>query len=131
MKKLISPAEILKRATRRAEMGKRERQFADIWRVYAPPGLVLSTQVWFSATRKFALDFAHEPTRTGIEIQGSTYSKVRKGHSTGAGIARDNEKSNHAIECGWICLKYDSTLLDKEPKEVVDQIVRVIMFRKG
>jgi len=50
--------------------------------------------------KRFRLDFAHEETRVGIEIQGGIYTRGR--HVTGAGYERDAFKYNLAYAGGWV-----------------------------
>lgn len=53
--------------------------------------------------RKFRLDFAHVPTRIGIEIQGGVwmFGDARKGHVDPRRYEQDCEKANLAQMAGW------------------------------
>lgn len=50
--------------------------------------------------KRFRLDFAHEESRVGIEIQGGIYTRGR--HVTGSGYERDAFKYNLAAAGGWV-----------------------------
>ena len=55
--------------------------------------------------RRFRFDFAFVPERVLIEIQGGTWN--RGAHGRGAGIQRDYEKGNLAVQHGWRVLSFD------------------------
>lgn len=53
---------------------------------------------------RMEMDFAHVPTKVGVEIQGGIYSNKRTGHSTREGIERDIRKINSAQMKGWLLI---------------------------
>jgi len=50
-------------------------------------------------SRRYRADFAHEASRSLIEIQGGTYMRGR--HVSGSGYDRDARKYNLAMMSGW------------------------------
>ena len=60
--------------------------------------------------RRYRWDFAWADARVLVEINGGTYARM--GHSTGAGIARDYEKSNLAVLAGWKAFAFDRRMVE-------------------
>jgi hypothetical protein len=76
-----------------------EFEFAAMWdELY--PNIDLHAEYRFDSKRRYRLDFAHLPSKTGIEIQGATWVQ-NTGHSSGRGIQRDIEKVHLAALHGW------------------------------
>lgn len=57
----------------------------------------------FHPTRKFRLDYAWTEPRVGLEVDGGIWSGGA--HGRGAGIVRDQEKTNLAAGLGWRILR--------------------------
>lgn len=55
--------------------------------------------------RRFRYDFAWPAFRIVLEVQGGVYMRGKSGHSSGTGIARDQEKLNRATVEGWRMLQ--------------------------
>lgn len=73
--------------------------------------------------RKFRFDFAFVPERVLIEIQGGTWN--RGAHGRGAGIQRDYEKGNLAVQHGWRVLQFDSNMVRSgEAIRMTEQILK-------
>lgn len=71
--------------------------FIGLWSMLG--GQVLVRELRFHPDRRWRLDFAHEPSKTAIEINGGIWSGGR--HVRGAGYLRDREKVNAATAMGW------------------------------
>ena len=76
-----------------------EWEFAQRWEELYPD-IDLETQYLFAPPRKFRLDFAHLPSKTGVEIQGGTFTN-HMGHSSITGRQNDNDKGLVAGVHGW------------------------------
>lgn len=91
-----------------------ERKFWGTW-VYNFPNLPLYSEfddipTWeddyaqrlrkSKRSRRYRLDFAHEESKVGIEIQGGIYTGGR--HVQGMGYERDAIKYNLAFADGWV-----------------------------
>lgn len=73
--------------------------------------------------RRFRFDFAFVPERVLIEIQGGTWN--RGAHGRGAGIQRDYEKGNLAVQHGWRILQFDSNMVRSgEAIRMTEQILK-------
>lgn len=80
------------------------------------------------SARKFRWDFAWPDFGLLVEVNGGIWSKKRKAHSTGGGIARDYEKANEAARWGWRQLTCHSGMIEDE---TVFLLVEEIMHRFG
>jgi very-short-patch-repair endonuclease len=76
----------------------------------------------FHPVRKWRLDFAHVPSKVGIEIQGGVWNFGR--HGRGYGIVQDMEKSNEAIFCGWSIIKLAGTQINSENIEKIKTLIQ-------
>jgi len=76
----------------------------------------------FSPIRRWRFDYAWEEVKVAVELDGGVFCAGR--HARGAGIRRDHEKINAAIELGWVVLRYLPAEVDYA------QISRVIAQRK-
>jgi very-short-patch-repair endonuclease len=97
---------------------KLEDKFYRYWKLLGGPDL----QREYSAipNRQFRFDFAHPAAGVLIEINGGTWMAGRGGHSSGAGLNRDAEKSRLAIYEGWAVLSFTSDQIKvKEISEAV------------
>lgn len=74
--------------------------------------------------RKFRFDFAFVyQHRLLIEINGGTW--VKGGHSSGAGIARDYEKGNLAVQHCFRLLQFDGKMVKSgEALRITEQIIK-------
>lgn len=95
-----------------------EERFALIWKsITNAPGL--SREFKFMQARRWRLDFAHPGSRTGIEIDGGTYSRRRSAHKGGAGGTRDRVKRNEARLLGWRVFELDCKMVTTEWAEKI------------
>jgi hypothetical protein len=103
-----------------------EDQFLSLWQAHHPR-LVLEREfsdidAWekdyqeryakSKRSKRYRLDFAHLPSRTGVEVQGGVYNRGR--HVTGSGYERDCRKYNLAYTSGWTIFLLTSTMA-KDP----------------
>jgi hypothetical protein len=91
-----------------------ERKFWGAWTLYYPQYPLIAEfddiPLWEAdfakrqrlsrRSKRYRLDFVHEPSQVGIEIQGAIYTGGR--HVTGTGYERDATKYNLAYAAGWI-----------------------------
>ncbi len=59
----------------------------------------------FHPTRRWRFDWAWPDQKVALEIDGGIWT--RGAHGRGAGIARDQEKTNHAAALGWRVLRVE------------------------
>lgn len=71
--------------------------FIGLWAMLCGPALL--RELRFHPDRRWRFDFAHEASKTAIEINGGVWSGGR--HVRGAGYLRDREKVNAATALGW------------------------------
>lgn len=62
--------------------------------------------------RKFRVDLAWPDQRVCCEVQGGIFARQRSGHSTGAGIQRDAEKSTLIALAGWTLITVTSNHIE-------------------
>jgi very-short-patch-repair endonuclease len=105
IKKELSPLQQLNKAKRETLEDEFSRKLR-ILRILEP-----IRQYRFSDKRRFLLDFAYPQLKLGIEIQGGTWMSNRSGHTSGAGVKRDCEKSNLAVTEGWDILYFTSDMV--------------------
>jgi hypothetical protein len=99
-----------------------EDQFLSLWQAHYPQ-LVLEREfsdidAWekdyqeryskSKRSKRYRLDFAHLPSKTGVEIQGGVYNRGR--HVTGSGYERDCRKYNLAYTSRWTIFLLTSTM---------------------
>lgn len=108
-------------------MKSRNADFAALWKAIGDRSIEWLEEFRFDQERRFRFDFAHQPSRVAVEIEGVTYfgEKVSR-HQTTKGYSKDMEKYNLAIERGWRVLRYSQVDLTKKPVQVVEQIKAVI-----
>ena len=58
----------------------------------------------FDPERRWRFDFAWEPKRFAVEVEGGTWIGGR--HNRGVGYAKDLEKYNAASKSGWAVLRF-------------------------
>jgi len=97
-----------------------ERELADLW-VALFPECDLHSEYRFHSKRKFRLDFAHIPSKVGIEIQGAVWTKGA--HSSGIGLQRDYEKMLLAAACGWQILPLSADAINAENLRLIKQVI--------
>jgi hypothetical protein len=102
---------------------EREKQFLAIWRGHVTD-CDPTPHFRFHPTRKWEFDFAWEPIKLAVEIEGGTFGGGR--HGSGPGFHKDCEKYNEAILLGWRVLRFDSMHLKQSAAEVVDVIARAM-----
>jgi hypothetical protein len=99
-----------------------EDQFLSLWQAHYPQ-LVLEREfsdidAWekdyqeryskSKRSKRYRLDFAHLPSKTGVEIQGGVYNRGR--HVTGSGYERDCRKYNLAYTSRWTIFLLTSSM---------------------
>lgn len=85
-------------------------------------------EVRFHPDRKWRFDFAWRAYRVAVEVDGGIFS--HGAHGRGAGIEKDNEKRNSALELGWRVLVFTSN--DLQGKRVIATIQQVAnLLHKG
>jgi very-short-patch-repair endonuclease len=68
-------------------------------------GLPVPTpELRFAPPRRWRFDFAFEPQKLAVEIEGGAFSRGR--HTRGAGFIADMEKYNTAVALGWKVLRF-------------------------
>ena len=78
--------------------------------------------------RRYRWDFRIGKTLL-VEVQGGTWSRERSGHSTGAGIRRDCEKSNIAVMNGYKVLYFTSDMV--KSGEAINTIIAMLDYLIG
>lgn len=73
--------------------------------------------------RLYRWDFLIPPDVV-VEVQGGVWNFGKSGHSSGAGITRDAEKSSVAVACGW--RQITATTAQVKSGEAVEWIKRAI-----
>ena len=101
-------------------MSDLEREFADLW-VALFPECDLHSEYRFHPTRKFRLDFAHIPSKVGVECQGAIWTLGA--HSSGVGLRRDYEKMLLAAACGWQILPLSADAINEENLRLIKQVI--------
>lgn len=60
--------------------------------------------------RRYRWDMCYREIKLLVEVQGGIW--VKGGHSTGAGITRDCEKNNLAVQNGWRVLYFTGDMVN-------------------
>lgn len=80
------------------------------------------TEYRFHPVRKWRADYAHEPTRLLIEVEGGAWGGR---HSRGGGFLKDAEKYLEATLRGWLVVRLTAPLINTENllrvKELLDK----------
>lgn len=92
-----SPAANLKAAVAKSKRDVHRNRFEFMWRLCAGPSLIAEFKP--IPGRNFRSDYAHESSRTLIELDGGIWFKG--GHTSGTGKERDCEKDFLAALEGW------------------------------
>lgn len=99
-----------------------ERQFETLWRqLDGPP---LEREIRFDKVRKFRFDFAHIPTKIGIEVDGAIWTGGR--HTRGSGFSGDCEKINLAQLNGWRVFRFTGIMMDNDPVKHLGPVIELI-----
>lgn len=107
-------------------MSHLEQEFADLWNANHSE-IDLWMQHKFDEKRKFLIDFASPPTKTGVEIQGGIFMRYGA-HNTGKAIQRDCEKQFLALSQGWVIFYLTEDMIDDDHLAV---IAKTIIERKA
>lgn len=89
-----------------------EERFWWTWQ-HALRGPALEREYPCCPGRRFRLDFAHPPTRVGIELHGGVWTGGR--HTSGAGFSRDCEKRCLLAAQGWLLFELTADMVLKAP----------------
>jgi very-short-patch-repair endonuclease len=87
-----------------------ERRFELLWRVVEGP--TLATEFRFHPTRRWRADYAHEESRTLVELEGGVWVGGR--HTRGQGFVADAEKYFEATLAGWRVVRLVSSQITLE-----------------
>lgn len=98
-----------------------EQHFEQLW-LELYPEIDLEAEFKFHPHRKFRLDYAHVPSKTGIEINGGRWQV--SGHSSGRGLFRDYEKINLAILEGWVIFQLCDEMINYQWLEKIARHIR-------
>jgi len=110
-------------------MSKLEDKFVEYWSKHGI-GKIPERQYRFSPTRKFRFDFAWPNEMVAVEIDGlgPGHAITRNVGVAIAALSNSNERQNHAVELGWLILRYTARQLSSEEKrrKCIDQIKNVL-----
>lgn len=118
--KVLSAADELKRLRRKAIAERHHNEFRRLWRLI--PGPTLTEELKFHSERKWRFDFAHEPTKTAIEIEGGVFSGGR--HTRGKGFSDDCEKYNAADALGWRIQRLTPDMIHFRTLNLIADLIR-------
>jgi hypothetical protein len=102
-----------------------EIKFAHMWSELYPE-LDLHFQEPLAGYPRSKWDFAHLPTKTGIEIHGGI-NQGQMGHRSASGVQADMRKQRRAAEHNWAYVAIASH--DTESKEKLAEIAQIIKNR--
>ena len=100
---------------------KLEELFEIEWQLKYP-NIQLIPQYKVLPKRKFKIDFAHLPSKTGIEIQGGRW--IKGGHTSGNGMFTDCEKSLLCAQYGWLIIPIVDKMISEEYIEIIYSVIR-------
>lgn len=119
------PKTDLQRLQDKARRQKHENAFEFLWKAIGGPELKREHRF---CERMWRFDFAHQDTRTAIEIEGGVWTKGR--HNTGAGFSEDRVKYNRAALLGWHVFSLTPDMITREHVEPIrDHIQGILMAR--
>ena len=90
---------------------KLEELFEIEWQLKYPT-VQLIPQYKVLPNRRFKIDFAHLPSKTGIEVQGGRW--IKGGHTSGNGMFTDCEKSLLCAQHGWLIIPIVDKMICEE-----------------
>jgi len=101
-----------------------ELDFIDLW-IHTYPDIDLHQEYSFAKElkRKFRLDFAHIPSKIGIEINGGIYQR-NSGHSSIKGLERDYEKINIASHLGWRIFILSKNMITEDWIQIIAMTIK-------
>ena len=99
---------------------KLEELFEIEWQLKYP-NIQLIPQYKVLPKRKFKIDFAHLPSKTGIEIQGGRW--IKGGHTSGNGMFTDCEKSLLCAQYGWLIIPIVDKMISEEYIEIIYSVI--------
>jgi hypothetical protein len=88
-----------------------EELFEQFW-LELYPDIPLEREVKSIPGRRFRLDFAHIPSKIGIEIEGQIWHKSR--HTSGSGLLKSYEKHNLNVIHGWRVFQLAGDMIEPE-----------------
>ena len=132
-----------------------EQSFAWHWRTCAPDGLPEPERdARFHPIRRWRVDFLWRGARVAVEVEGKVWGRLVRCHACGAqvmgrrrdgspypireaggrhvrgaGFERDAEKYNALASLGYLRFTVTSKMLNEEPAQVVEMIVKAIAER--
>lgn len=115
-----------KRAAKKSAKSKLEDKFLAAFAAAKPDGVPMPEREYrFHGTRKWRFDFAfpQPAVKVAVEIHGGSF--VNGGHNRPGQQAKDFEKLNTAIECGWRVVQFNTVQL-KDPAACAAVVVDVI-----
>lgn len=86
------------------------------------------TEYRFHDTRRWRFDLAFPDQRLAVEIEGGTWAFGR--HNQPAGYESDCEKYNAALLLGWRVLRFTSSMINADPKRVVETVQQALQGGK-
>ena len=118
-----------------------EKQFAMVWRLFAPTDLPEPTweypfvkragpeagKRWTSPTgkpRAWRFDLCWPEQMVAAELEGGVFVQGR--HTQGAAMTADCRKYNAAVLLGWRLLRYTTLDLRKRPLQVIEEIAELL-----
>ena len=119
--KELTPKQIARRAKFEENKRKAAERAARFKLMCKAAGLPIPQQeVQIAPPRKWSADFAWEPERVMLEVEGAVWAMGR--HNRGSGFLQDVEKYNTAALRGWLLLRViPKTLCTEETIAMVKQ----------
>ena len=106
---------------------KWEASFAWHWRLLGGPQI--DEQAFLVPGEAWRFDFAHEPSRTAVELNGGTMSGGR--HNRGPALETEYRKHNAAQSLGWVVLTYGTKRMERDMVGIVEEVMAVVRRRMG
>lgn len=101
--------EVSVKQTNHSKSSPLEAKFLSIWKSVGGPSL--EREFMFHPSRKWRADFAHQASRTLIEIEGGAFNGR---HTTGKGFIADSEKYLAAYLHRWTVVRLTAPLLTRD-----------------
>lgn len=100
-----------------------EENFRAILRMLGPHLLKgMQSQLRFHPVRKWRFDFAWEPQKVAVEVDGIAY-QAGGGHHISD---KDREKINEAVCMGWRVIKFSGKQITNEPDYCINTLKRLL-----